>query len=248
MEILNSIIATLPQGKILEVRLGLHWTVVVVETAGQMQAGLASTLVDQNKDHTFPDVPLAGKVKDLPALDVAQWALAEQRTLASIGVATINALLPRQPATWQDGNAEGMIAARGKGKKVALIGHFPFIERLRENVGELTVLELQPRPGDVHAKHAQDVLPQADVVAITGMSLINHTLPGLLALCSKDAYVMVLGPSSPLSPVMYDYGISLVSGSIVENIEAVLQTVAQGGNFRQIHKSGVRLVNIIRPA
>jgi uncharacterized protein (DUF4213/DUF364 family) len=248
MKILNSIIDKLPQGKILEVRLGLHWTVVVVETDGFMQAGLASTLVNQNTDHTLPDVPLAGKLTDLPALDVAHWALSEQRTLASIGVATINALMPRQPATWQDGNAEEMIAARGKGKKVALIGHFPFVERLRENVGELTVLELQPRPGDIHAEHAQEVLPQADVVAITGMSLINHTLPGLLALCPKDAYVMVLGPSSPLSPVMVDYGISLVSGSIVENIEAVLRTAAQGGNFRQIHKAGVRLVNILRSA
>jgi uncharacterized protein (DUF4213/DUF364 family) len=57
---------------------------------------------------------------------------------------------------------------------------------------------------------------------------------------------MVLGPSSPLSPVLYDFGISLVSGSIVENTDAVLKTASQGGNFRQIHKAGVRLVNIVK--
>lgn len=248
MNILNSIIENLPQGRILEVRLGLHWTVVVVETNRLVQAGLASTLVNQQDDHNHPDVPLAGKLTELPALEVAQWSSSEQRTLASIGVATINALLPRQPESWQDGNAEEMIAARGAQKKVALIGHFPFVDRLRQKVGDLTVLELQPRPGDLHAEKAQDVLPYSDVVAITGMSLINHTLPGLLALCPMDAYVMVLGPSSPLSPLMYDYGISLVSGSIVENIDAVLRTAAQGGNFRQIHRAGVRLVNIIRTA
>lgn len=248
MQILNDIIKELPQGKIVEVRLGLHWTVVVVETNGGLQSGLASTLVSQNDNHAEPDVPLAGKLTEQPALEVAHWALSQQRTLASIGVATINALLPRQPEAWQDGNAEEMITARGQGKKVALIGHFPFVERLSQNVGQLTVLELKPRPGDLHAEKAQDILPQSDVIAITGMSLINHTLPDLLALCPKNAYVMVLGPSSPLSPVMYDYGISLVSGSIVEKIDAVLKTAAQGGNFRQIHRAGVRLVNIIRSA
>ena len=247
MKILERILADLPPGKIVEVRVGLHWTVVVAEVVGTIQCGLGSTVTNPEEDHRRPDVQLAGQLNEQPALELAHWALSEQPTLASIGIATINALLPRQPQLWVDGNAEEMIAARGQGKKVALIGHFPFVERLRQNVGHLTVLELQPRPGDLHAGQAQDVLPQSDVIAITGMTLINHTLPDLLELCPPDAYVMVLGPSSPLSPILFEHGVSLISGSVVQKIDPVLTTASQGGNFRQVHRAGVRLVNIIRP-
>ena len=55
---------------------------------------------------------------------------------------------------------------------------------------------------------------------------------------------MLLGPSTPLSPVMFDYGVDLLAGSIIEKIEPVLQVVSQGGNFRQVRRAGVRLVTI----
>ena len=44
--------------------------------------------------------------------------------------------------------------------------------------------------------------------------------------------VLALGPSTPLSPVMFDYGVHLLSGSVVEDIDTVLQAVSQGANFR----------------
>jgi uncharacterized protein (DUF4213/DUF364 family) len=83
-----------------------------------------------------------------------------------------------------------------------------------------------------------------DVVAITGMTLLNQTLEGLLKLCSPKAYVILLGPSTPLSPVLFNYGVDIISGSIVEKIDPVLQVISQGGNFRQVHRAGVKLVNI----
>jgi uncharacterized protein (DUF4213/DUF364 family) len=159
-------------------------------------------------------------------------------------MATINALLPRQKEQWQDLNAGEVIAHHGAGKRVALIGHFPFIPQLREQVGALWVLEQRPAGGDLPAKAATEVIPRADVVAITGTTLLNHTFEGLLALCRRDAVVLVLGPSTPLSPLLFEYGVHLLSGSIVEDVEAVLQAVSQGANFRQVHQYGVRLVTM----
>jgi hypothetical protein len=78
------------------------------------------------------------------------------------------------------------------------------------------------------------------------MTLINHTIQDLLDLCKKDAFVMVLGPSAPLSPVLFDYGVDVISGSIVEKIAPVVKVISQGGNFRQVHKAGVRLVNMFK--
>jgi hypothetical protein len=79
------------------------------------------------------------------------------------------------------------------------------------------------------------------------MTLANHTLEGLLRLCKPEALVMVLGPSTPLNPVLYDYGVDILSGSIVAEIEPVLKAVSQGANFRQVHRAGVRLVTVTRP-
>ena len=77
------------------------------------------------------------------------------------------------------------------------------------------------------------------------MTLHNGTLEKLLALCRSDARVMLLGPSTPLSPVLFDYGIDLLAGSVVERIGPVLRAVSQGGNFRQVRRAGVRLVTMI---
>ena len=238
----SHLLSSLPDGKTIQVNIGAHWTAVVVEIDGVQRCGLASSLSNEHKRHGEPDVPQAGRLETLSGLELAALALSEQPVLASVGVAAINALIPPQPDAWVDLNAEEVIAEHGAGKMVVLIGHFPFIPHLRTRVGELVVLEQRPQPGDLHADTALAVIPKAEVVAITGTALINHTLEDLLALCSPQAHVILLGASTPLSPVLFDYGIDLLCGSVVTAIEPVLRTVRQGGIFPQVHRSGVRLV------
>lgn len=105
------------------------------------------------------------------------------------------------------------------------------------------MLEMQPQAGDLPASVAPEILPQADIVAITATTLINGTFAGLMALRNPAALTMVLGPSTPLSPILFDYGVDVLSGALVENIDATLQAVSQGAGFRQVHKAGVRLVS-----
>ncbi|MGB9673463.1 MAG: Rossmann-like domain-containing protein, partial [Anaerolineales bacterium] len=144
----------------------------------------------------------------------------------------------------QDINAEEVIAQYGKGKKVALVGHFPFVPRLKNRVGTLWVLELHPRPGDLPADAADEVIPQADVVAITSMTLLNRTFEHLITLPKPTAITLLLGPTTPLSPVLFNYGVNILSGSQVEDIPRVVRGVIQGANFHQLHSLGVRLVSI----
>ena len=107
------------------------------------------------------------------------------------------------------------------------------------------VLELNPRTGDLPADRAADVLPQADVVALTGTSLVNHTFDDLIGLCSPDAYVVLLGGSAPLTPVVFDCGVDAVAGTRVVDSPAALRTVGQGATFPQIR--GKRLLVMTRP-
>jgi len=141
-------------------------------------------------------------------------------------------------------NAGDWLAERGQGKRVAVVGSFPFIPRLREEVGELWVLERHPSEGELLAEEARNVIPQADIVAITGTALINHTLDELLALCRPESSVMILGGSTPLSPVLFDYGVDVLSGTLVVNTDLVLTLISQGATFRQIKGPGVRLLTM----
>jgi uncharacterized protein (DUF4213/DUF364 family) len=246
MPILDRILDSLPSGQVKEVRIGLHWTAVVVETAGETRCGLASTLHGGHQHRNEPDVPLAGRLEDTSANQLARYATGDAPVMASLGLAAINALLPRQTGLWTDENASEIIARFGAGKRVAMIGRFPFANELQTRVGELLVLEQNPGPDDLPAEAAPQVLPSSDVVAITGMTISNHTLEGLLGLCSPHTQVILLGPSTPLSPVFFEYGVNVISGAVVTDIDPVLHLVSQGGNFRQVHHGGVRLVNLYK--
>jgi hypothetical protein len=247
MELLEKLLSDLPDGDVVDVHIGLHWTAVVAEIEGEQRCGLSSTLESPHKHGGESQVSQAGHLETLSGRELAALAREkDQPTLASVGVAALNALLPL-PEAFSEINAEHVLADYGTEKRVAIVGHFPFVPRLRERVAELIVLERDPRKGDLPAEAASQVLPRSDVVAITGMTLANHTLEGLLRLCKPEALVMVLGPSTPLNPVLYDYGVDILSGSIVAEIEPVLKAVSQGANFRQVHRAGVRLVTVTRP-
>ena len=248
MTILEEILDTLADAPLEEVRVGAHWTGVVVARAGRRRCGLASTLRgDDEGPHGEAPVRWAGHLQEHGALELARLALSTLPLEASIGVAAVNALLQVDEARLRDENALHTLARAGAGKRVALVGHFPFAPRLRPAVGELHILERHPQPGEFPAAQAPEIIPEADVVAITGTAFINHTIEGLLPLCRPGAYVMILGPSTPLSPVLFRHGVTALAGTLVVDIEAALRSLGQGATFQQME--GIRTVLMTgRPA
>lgn len=163
---------------------------------------------------------------------------------AAVGMATINSLLEIDEACCQSLNARDLIAEEGRDKKVAIVGHFPFIPELRRMVKELWVIEKNPMEGDLAEAAAEDFIPLADVVGITGTAFTNHTIQQLLELCRAEAYVVVLGDSAPLSPILFDYGINAISGTKVVDPDLALRCVSEGANYRQI--KGIKQLTMIR--
>ncbi len=247
MGVLDDLLAGLPDGALEDVLVAAFWTAVVVRSEGRRRCGLAST--PREDDHHYgrgPAIRDAGALAECSARDLAGLVRSASPMEAAVGMAAINALLPPSQARWEPLNAEEIIAAQGAGRRVALVGHFPFVPRLKERVGALWVLERQPREEDLPVEAAPDVIPQADVLALSGTTLINHTFEGLVALRRPGALVVVLGPSTPLSPVLFAYGVDVISGAIVENVDAVVRVVRQGGTFLQVRPHGVRLVTMRR--
>jgi uncharacterized protein (DUF4213/DUF364 family) len=240
--ILDDLLAALPQEEIAlrDVRVGPFWTVVWTERG----AGLAATQRDAHTPHGHSLIRWAGDLADHSALEVAALLKSRSPMEAGLGMAAVNALLEVDEPLLTDRNAAEEIIQRGEGKRVVIVGHFPFIPRVRRAVGYLEVLELEPGPGELPSESAGNVIPQADVVAITGTSLANKTFDGLIRHCRPNAFVLVLGPTTPLSPILFDYGVDLIAGTqIIDPVQA-LTVAGQGAIFRQMR--GVRLVTMAK--
>ena len=238
--ILDELLSSLPEKPVpvRSVLVGAHWTVVC-----SRHAGMAATLM-ADRPHGHSSVREVGRLHEKPAQALAELSRSADPLEASIGVAAINSMLEVDQGICRAANAAEILANEGRNRNVALVGHFPFVEQLREAVGQLWVLELHPREGDFPADAAPDLLPRADVVAITASALINRTLDGLLELCQPSSTVMVLGPSTPLSPILFEHGVHILSGTQVTDEAAVLRTVGQGASFRQVQ--GTRLLTLLR--
>ena len=247
MDIYSKLINTLPDGVIKSVTVGLFWTAVVAEVEGALRCGLAATFSNPEFEHSrHPAVEKPGALENTSSRELLNLVFSKSFTETSIGLAAINALLP-PISNVVDLPAEEYIARQGLENRVALIGHFPFVPRLREKVKELWVLELEPKEGDLPASAAPEIIPRADILAITATTLINHTLEGLLQLRKPGSKVLLLGPSTPLSPVLFDHGIDVLAGSIVTDPDVILPLIRQAASFSQIRRHGVRLVTIESP-
>jgi uncharacterized protein (DUF4213/DUF364 family) len=178
-------------------------------------------------------------------VELMNLARSDKLLEASIGMATINSLIEIDTDRCSEINAFDLLAQKGEGKDMAVIGHFPFVPKLKGIARNLWVIEQRPLSGDLEADQAADILPRCQVVGITSTAFINHTLEALLELC-QGAFVMLLGPTTPLTPLLFDYGIDAISGSQVVDETQVVRYVSQGATFQQLHHAGIRLLTTTR--
>ncbi|MCR4428249.1 MAG: DUF364 domain-containing protein [Caldiserica bacterium] len=234
--ILNSLKEDSP---VREIRIGVFWTGV-----WSKRCGIALTL--QPGHEHLPAIRKAGNLKEKTALELANLWDSDLITERSVAVAAINSLIEPAEEPLMDLDAGEILLERGAGKRIALVGHFPFVSQLKEVASELWVLELNPQPGDLPASAAPQIIPQAEILAITGSALINGTIDQLLELASPKSFVIVMGPSAPLSRVWFDFGVDVVSSSLVIDPPRVLECLSQGGNLHQMVPFGIRKVSLIK--
>jgi uncharacterized protein (DUF4213/DUF364 family) len=239
LQILDDLLLNL-KGNDFQVK-GVHtcvfWTAVISK-----HCGLSSTFRGEGAPHDR-GVRDVGNLTKKKALELAEYAKSDSLLEASIGMATINSLSDIDESKCVEKNALEIILEKGGGKNIAIVGHFPWIPKLKEKAQNLWVIEQRLREGDLPAEEADRILPRCDVVGITGTSFINHTIEGLLSIC-KEAYVVLIGPTSPLSPILFEYGIDAICGSEVIDEDRLIQSISQGATFKEV--SGVRLLTFMK--
>ncbi len=237
MGALDDLISSLSGDSVVrEVHTCVFWTAVLSK-----HCGLASTFHEPHPEHR--PVRNAGRLTGLSALELAQYARSDNVLEASIGMAAINSLIDIDEARCVEENAFDVLAHKARNRNVAIVGHFPWIPKLRRIARTLWVIEQRPQEGDLPAEAAEELLPQADVVGLTGTSFVNHTVERLLDL-SKNSFVVILGPTTPLSPALFDYGVDILAGVKVVELDKTIRSISQGAIFSQVE--GVRLVTMAK--
>jgi uncharacterized protein (DUF4213/DUF364 family) len=240
VEILSRLLETLPKEPVpvQKIVVGVHWTLV-----SSKHCALGSTLIESGP-HGHSKVRDVGHLHEKSAQELAQWALSDNILEASIGVTAMNSLLDINEERVDQINAADVIARESRDKNLVIVGHFPFVEKMKTIARNCWVIEKRLQAGDFPEESAQEFIPRADIIAITGTAFINHTIEGLLSYCRRGSLVIILGPSTPLSPLLFDYGVSFLSGSRVIDEQAALNTIQQGAIFPQVN--GVRLITMTK--
>jgi len=225
MECIDQLIASVRPGTVSEVLVGCFTTCVTAN-----DTGLASTL--KPAAHSGTGLPDAGNLAGQDVRQLAAYASRDNLLAASVGIAAINSDVRKAELPFRNGNARELLVEKGAGTTLGMIGHFPFVARVREQFRDTLVFELDPQAGDLDASQIQDRLGEADIVALTATTLINHTFDQVMAAVREDACVVMLGPSTPLNPVLFDFGVDALCGSLVVERNRAFEMIRQAAPFR----------------
>ena len=238
----------LQPGTVEQVLVGASRTVALVRTDAGLRGGMSSTIYSGEYDlQPAPPLIQPGSMRGKPIHELAQLFDSTNRREVSIGLAVINAALPVPVSDEVVINGDDYLVDNYGGQNVALIGHFPFVEKARHKFNNLWVLELNPRPGDLPASETPRVLPQADVIALTATTLINKTFDQVMSARKPGTPVLMLGPSTPMSPRMFDHGIDILAGTIITDPLNAFRMFQEGGTLRSVRHAGyLKFINLTR--
>ncbi len=211
-----------------DVRIGLGYCAVVVDGG---PAGVAWTPRSESRSCTH--FRGAGSLAGSPASELLPMLCHEGPALArAVGLATANALLAALPYPQASPDEVISSLAITAGDRVAMVGYFaPVVATLREIGCRLDVIELdRDRAKTLTPDEGHQALADCSVAIITGTSLVTGTIDEVLAGMGKPRAAVLLGPSSPLCPDIFQgTKITHIGGARVRDAEAVLRIVSEGG-------------------
>jgi len=154
-----------------------------------------------------------------------------------IGLAAINAVcqhVMRETDFAVDSATDSLgLLAVSEGDRVGMVGLFyGLIKTIKEAKAELVVIEkneqlIQKYP-DLPITMDATQLRKCNKVLCTSTTIMNNSLDEILAQCSPDAFVSIIGPTAGYFPdPLFARGVDVVGGRIVKNGELFLQQLAE---------------------
>src|SRR5262249_14743851 len=210
-------------------------------------------------------MPFPDKLRGRPAFDLAREALGENGIRRATGIAAMNALADHCWRRRPHPEAELRLAVDAfdatemrPGDNVVVVGAFvPFLRELKRRRQPFLVLEQDPatlKPEELPflrpAEEAATVVPEVDVLLITGTTLINDTLEELLALAKPAALVTMVGPTVSLLPDAFlRRGADILGTVHITDPDAFLDMLAEGGSgYHFLGRTAQKVVLVRRSA
>jgi uncharacterized protein len=142
----------------------------------------------------------------------------------------------------------------GSGKTITIVGAFhSYIQKAATN-NKLYVLELnekalapEQKQYYVPANEYKKVLSGSDIVIITGLTLVNNTIDGLLSAVDKKTEVVVTGPSASIIPdILFENNVSIIGATQITDPEILFDVVSEGGTGFHLFKYCARKICILK--
>ena len=245
-QLYDDLIRGIPEDMPADDVLATHYTAVVTGGGGM---GLGEFL---DTFDTRPMVESADK-KSLTLRQLAEGIKSWNMTEAALGQAALNAyynsvemaaangLKLTDSLHSEDRTADPFITYQKavRGKKVTVIGHFPYMTDLFGPVCDLKIIEAMPEIGDYPYQAAEYLIPGSDFVFLGPLTLIDTSLPRLLEL-AEGAFIGMVGPASTLAPVLFEYGIDEMDGFVIKDREIAERSTRETENLK-IYASGQKV-------
>ncbi|WP_309493280.1 DUF364 domain-containing protein [Candidatus Hecatella orcuttiae] len=231
---------------------GVFYTGVKLNTG---HGGVAFTPIHEIPDavccpKSFGKMPSSGRLTELSLEEVFEYPYSRSPLVSAVGVAALNAvsqkIISEKSAKYDIVYDKDALDLAGIGPEdtVAMIGAFtPYIKRLKGNVKNLYVIERNPRALSgfdlhVHPEEAsKDLLLKADVVIVSGASIVNQTIDGILGLASQAREIILSGPTASMMPEpFFKRGVSVMGGVKIDNADRMLEIVSQAGSAYTLFK------------
>lgn len=213
-----------PSVKCVSVIVGQTWTEVLSDAG---ESGLAMTTPQDTRPRTRIDY------NGMPLRELAELCKSWNFMEAGIGMAAINAFYNTKERMdrngWEQKDARFCTGELDlTGKNVGMVGHLRHSGEEFRTVKNLFIMEMHPQEGDYPSSACEFLIPECDVVVITGSAFTNKTMPRLLEL-SENARVIVTGPSTPMAPVLLkEFPIDKLCGFIPGDKKLLHQYVSAG--------------------
>ena len=200
---------------------GVSWTAAVLSNG---QTGVAMRTAGDTVPRLFDS--LLGLPLSTAAQALLSWNLEE----ASEALAAVNAFYNRPDCGFLAPESKTLddLALRGRivGMVGKMLGHSNMTEEDFACTKEFYVMDREEKPGALPDSACEFVLPRCDLVIITGSAAINKTLPRLLEL-SRNAQVILTGPSVSCCPALLQLGIDRMHGRVITQPEAMLRAIME---------------------
>lgn len=232
-----------------DVKIGLYLTAVGLSDGS---VGTSATIIDKNpscvkSDRDFGDfTPL--KIRGKKALDILETGKDSGITL-SLKAAVLNAISSTIISTGNYKIIENcdpiQLLDLDPVKTVTIVGAFQsYIRKIAETKNKLFVLELnehallpEQRKYYVPSNEYKKILPDSDIIIITGQTLVNRSIDDLLSAISPGSQVVVTGPSSNILPdILFENKVCIIGAIKITNPETLFDLTIEGGTGFHLFK------------